>query len=87
MGEIKEFPGVKIERPDTSNEFGTTLNEMDVEAFINARDWLQKALEAQGAARIGAGVGLGQADIDIELEGARFNVSIRPLGEPEASHD
>jgi len=60
--------------------FGYAYDEMDVEAFMNMRDWLQAALEAAGAKKDnGAGIGFGQADIDIELDGARFNVSIRPL--------
>lgn len=51
----------------------------DVEAFLNMRDWLQKACEAKGARKTGGGIGLGQADIDIELEGHHYNISIRPL--------
>jgi hypothetical protein len=50
----------------------------DVEAFFNLREWLQKAVEAKGAKMVGGGIGMGQADIDIELEGCRFNISIRP---------
>jgi hypothetical protein len=59
--------------------FGATLDEMDLSAFFNMRDWLTEALEAKGAKRIGGGIGLGQADIDIDLDGYRYNVSIRPL--------
>lgn len=51
----------------------------DVEAFFNMRSWLSKAVEKSGAKVHGAGIGMGQADIDIELEGARFNISIRPI--------
>jgi hypothetical protein len=46
---------------------------------LNMRDWLQKACEAQGAKMTGGGVGLGGADIDIELEGCRYNVFIKPI--------
>jgi len=63
----------------TSETFGTSLEEMDVEAFFNMRGWLQKAVEAEGAKMVGGGIGLGQADIDIELDGCRYNISIRPL--------
>ena len=52
---------------------------MDVEAAFNSREWLQCAVESKGAKVTGSGVGCGQADIDIELEGFRFNVSIKPL--------
>ena len=55
------------------------LGFTDMEAAINMRDWLDRACEAQGAKRLGSGIGFGQADIDIELEGCRFSVSIRPL--------
>ena len=50
----------------------------DIEAFFNMRGWLQTAVEAAGAKMIGGGIGCGQADIDIELEGCKFNISIRP---------
>ena len=59
--------------------FGGTLEEMDVTAFFNMRDWLTSAVEAKGAEKVGGGIGLGQADIDIKLEGCRYNISIRPL--------
>lgn len=60
-------------------DFGKTLDEMDVPAFFNMRDWLQKAVEAKGAKMVGGGIGMGQADIDIELDGCKFNISIKPL--------
>ena len=50
----------------------------DADIAYAARGWLQKACEAAGATVVGAGVGCGQSDIDIELDGHRFNVSIRP---------
>ena len=56
-----------------SEDFG------DPETLLNSRDWLQKAVEAKGAKMVGGGVGCGQADIDIEIEGMRFNISIRPI--------
>jgi hypothetical protein len=51
----------------------------DPVTLLNSRDWLKNACEAKGAKMIGGGIGLGQADIDIDLEGYRFNVSIRPI--------
>ena len=58
-----------------------TLDEAfgDPETLLNSRDWLTKAVHAQGAKTVGSGVGCGQADIDIELEGMRYNISIRPI--------
>jgi hypothetical protein len=67
----------------SEHPFGYSLEEMDVEAFFNMRDWLQKACEAQGAKMVGGGVGMGQADIDIELDGCRYSISIKPL--PQSS--
>jgi hypothetical protein len=54
------------------------LASMDVEAFFNMREWLQQALEAKGAKVWGAGIGCGQADVSIDLDGCSYNVSIRP---------
>ena len=62
-----------------SDDFGRCFEDMDVEAFINMRDWLEKALTAHGAKVDGSGIGAGRADISIELDGCRFNVAIRPL--------
>ncbi len=62
--------------------FGTPeggFASMDVGAFVNMRDWLQAACEAKGARFTGGGIGCGEADIDIELEGQHYNISIRPL--------
>lgn len=50
----------------------------DPETLFNSREWLQSAVEAKGAEMTGGGIGFGQADIDIELEGMRFNISIKP---------
>lgn len=78
----------RVGLPDTSAEasppspeypFGFALHEMDVEAFFNMRGWLQAAVEAKGAKMTGGGLGMGQADIDIELDGCAYNISIKPL--------
>jgi hypothetical protein len=61
--------------------FGFSLDEMDVQAFFNMRTWLEEAVEAKGAKKVGGGIGMGQADIDIEIEGCRYNISIRPLAQ------
>lgn len=65
--------------PSPEYPFGCYIHEMDTEAFLNMRDWLKKACEAQGAKMTGGGIGMGQADIDIELDGCRYNISIKPL--------
>lgn len=51
----------------------------EIKPAMNMRDWVEHAVEAQGAKMVGGGIGLGQADIDIELEGHRYNISIRAL--------
>jgi hypothetical protein len=50
----------------------------DPEVMLNMRDWLEAALLASGVIVTGAGIGMGEADIDFELEGHPFNVRIKP---------
>jgi hypothetical protein len=64
---------------DNDPKFGSDLLSMDVEAFLNMRDWLQAAIEAKGAKVDGAGIGCGQADVSFVLDGHRYSVSIQPL--------
>ncbi len=60
------------------DDFGTNLGDMDGEAFMNARDWLEKALVAAGATVTDGGMGAGRADVGISLEGMPYGVSIQP---------
>jgi len=46
--------------------------------MLNMRDWLQRAVEGAGATMVGGGCGMGEADIDVNLEGHGFNIRIRP---------
>lgn len=50
-------------------------------SFASRRRERRRANEGEyrGAKCIGGGIGCGQADLDIELEGQKFSVSIRPL--------
>jgi len=57
----------------------TNFEDMDHTAFLNIRNWLEQALITHGAKRTGGGIGFGQADIDITLDGMPYNVSIKPL--------
>lgn len=59
------------------NDSANPLGFQDIEAAANMRDWLERA-ERHGAAVVGSGLGCGQADIEILIEGCRFDVSIRP---------
>jgi hypothetical protein len=73
---------LEIDTPEFSIQpfpFEPAATGEDWTAFMNARAWLQRAVEAQGAKMVGGGCGFGGADIDIELEGCRFNIFIRPI--------
>lgn len=56
----------------------TQLEEMDIEAFLNLRDWVGNALSSQGAKITDAGMGFGCADIGITLEGMPYGIQIKP---------
>jgi hypothetical protein len=58
---------------------GWSMSSKDAGDLLEVRNWLKDAVEAKGALVDGSGVGFGQADIDIELNGSRYNVSIKPL--------
>lgn len=61
-----------------NDDFGKTLDEMDVTAFMNVRTWVEEALEAKGAKITDAGIGMGQADLGVVIDGMPFGISIRP---------
>lgn len=67
---VVNLPPVGADR--LADDFGDPI------ALLNSRTWLDKAMVAAGAKITGGGCGCGQADSDIELEGCKFNVSIRP---------
>lgn len=51
----------------------------DIEALLNLREWLRKALEGNGAKSTGSGIGMGGADLWVELEGYEYFVHIKPV--------
>lgn len=57
---------------------------MDVEAAMNARGWLEAAILKAGAEVTDKGLGLGQADLGILLDGMPFDLSIKPREVPAA---
>ena len=59
-------------------ELPDNLCEMDVEAFLNMREWLINALEAKGALITDTGIGMGEADVGIKLLGMPYSISIKP---------
>lgn len=46
------------------------------ELLLSVRKWLGNALESHGAQVTGSGVGFGQADVRIVLDGREFMVSV-----------
>lgn len=79
LSEIRRRHPGDFEDLEPHHPFGFALEEMDVQTFLNMRDWLRDACAAKGGKMVGGGVGMGQADIDIELEGCSYNISIKPL--------
>lgn len=47
--------------------------------LFNMRGWLEKACELNGAKVTGGGIGMGSADIDIQLEGHSYYLTIKPI--------
>lgn len=41
---------------------------MDIEAFLNIRDWVESVLETKGAKITDGGIGVGRADIGVLIE-------------------
>ena len=64
--------------------FGLHPDFGDPEQMLNMRDWLERAVTAKGARMTGGGCGMGEADIDVELEGHLFNIRIKPILHPQA---
>jgi len=56
----------------------------DPKQLLNMRQWLQDALEVKGAKFTGGGVGMGEADLDIILEGHEYNINIKPIMKGES---
>lgn len=47
-------------------------------ANLNMREWVRAAVEAKGAKFTGGGFGADMCDLDIELEGFKYNISVCP---------
>ena len=67
-----DLPNVSLHK-----NFAGKFEEIDI--MFNARDWLQKTIESNGAIVTGKGCGMGSCDLDFTLEGGKFNVSIKAL--------
>lgn len=58
---------------ELSPEFG------DPSQLFAMRRWLEDACKNRGAKVTGGGIGMGSADIDIELEGHSYYLIIKPI--------
>lgn len=65
-------------QPDADKPLGFDSAD-EIEPAFNMRQWVSKALQDKGAKQIGAGIGFGEADIDIELDGHHYNIRIKAL--------
>jgi len=54
------------------------LKDMDMEAYSNLRDFISSAMEAKGAEITGGGFGGGVADIEIEIQGYPYIMTLKP---------
>lgn len=64
--------------PSNFGQIGMHPSFGDTERMINMRNWLEKALVAQGAKINGGGMGMGQVDLEFTLEGHKFQVNLSP---------
>jgi hypothetical protein len=71
-------PTPQAEMLDSENPLGFD-SAAEIEPAFNMRQWVEQALVAKGAKQTGAGIGFGEADIDIELEGCRYNIRIKAI--------
>ncbi len=68
--------GDHIPLPDIPAAFDP---KFDVDAAFNIRAWMEDAVIAKGAKVVGAGIGPDGSAIDIEIDGFKFNVFVKPL--------
>ena len=54
------------------------LRDLDIEAFLNMRDWFQDAITTKGGKIIDTGMGGGRADLGVEIDGYEYGVQIIP---------
>jgi len=88
------LPVVRVEREESGSPFAVDVPEMgaagfgtvdgglasmDLEAFLSIRNWVSDACVAQGATFLGGGIGFGAADLQLEIEGFEYNITIKPI--------
>lgn len=81
LGQSTKSVGDRVQGGVNTPDIGPAVSlaqQMDVEAAFNMRGWVQKALEAKGGEIVGAGIGCGGCDLDVVVEGFKFNVWIEP---------
>jgi hypothetical protein len=76
MSDDKPIP---VNLPDGVDESSMDEFRRENSSIFETRRWVQDALENHGARVTGAGCGMGEADIDIEIGSERFNIVIKPI--------
>lgn len=64
---------------DDEHPYGFLLHEMDLKAFQHTRAWLENAVQSQGAEVTACAVGMGQAELQIELDDQVYWLTIKPV--------
>jgi hypothetical protein len=54
------------------------VEENGIKDVLNKRNWLEKLLSKEKVTVKGSGIGFGQGDIDVEIDGRQYTISIRP---------
>lgn len=80
---MSDDDAIPVNLPDGFDEGSLDEFRRENSHIYGIRGWLQEAVETHGARFTGGGCGGGEADIDIEFEGQRYNIVIRPLKRAE----
>ena len=73
-----DVPPIPVNLPEGLDEGSLDEFREQHRGVYPLRHWMEEAIRAHGGRVTGAGCGFGEADIDVELDGERFNVVIRP---------
>ena len=57
---------------------------MNTHQLLAAREYIREALEKAGAEITGSGMGFGGADLDVEVNGVPFILTIKPMADEQA---
>lgn len=54
-------------------------SDEDWSPLFNSHEWMRKAVQNAGANVTGGGVGCGVAELQIIIDGCKFNITITPI--------